>query len=402
MNRSATFARSAALAAASLLGGLVALGGVALTGDLGGGTTTLVRTSPAPTAAAQVADRNGLSVSEIYSRAAPGVVQITSTDNSVQDTPSLAPPSSLPQVPAPPRQALGSGFVIDKAGHIVTNYHVIEGADQIEVSFSNQDTLRATVVGSDPSTDIAVLRVEASSRSLTPLLLGNSGVVRVGDPVVAIGNPFGLARTTTAGIVSAVQERTITAPNGYPIDHVIQTDAQINSGNSGGPLLNDRAEVIGVNSQIAPAQGSSGNVGIGFAVPSNTVKVVVAQLVATGRVDRAYLGIGGTTVNAELARVFRLPVDTGVLVEVVRDGTAAARAGLTAGTRPTVVAGEGYTLGGDLIVAVAGKRVASLEELRDVLADHKPGETVTLQIYRGNRQQTLDVTLGRQPISPQG
>jgi S1-C subfamily serine protease len=221
--------------------------------------------------------------------------------------------------------------------------------------------------------------------------------VRVGDPVVAIGNPFGLARTTTAGIVSAVQERTITAPNGYPIDHVIQTDAQINSGNSGGPLLNDRAEVIGVNSQIAPAQGSSGNVGIGFAVPSNTVKEVVAQLVATGRVDRAYLGIGGSTVTEELARVFRLPVDAGVLVEAVGEGTAAARAGLKGGNRSTVVAGEGYTLGGDLIVALAGKRVSSLEELRDVLADHEPGQTVKLEIYRGNRQQTLDITLGRQP-----
>ena len=399
VNRRANVARTAALAAASLLGGLVALGGVALTGDLGGGTTTVVRTSPAPTAAVQVAAREALSVGEIYSRAAPGVVQITSTSNTVQDTPSLSP-SILPQ--APSQQALGSGFVIDKAGHIVTNYHVIEGADQIEVSFSNQDTLRATLVGSDPSTDIAVLRVDASSRSLTPLGFGNSGGVRVGDPVVAIGNPFGLARTATAGIVSAVQERTIAAPNGYPIDHVIQTDAPINSGNSGGPLLNDRAEVIGVNSQIAPAQGSSGNVGIGFALPSNTVKEVVAQLVATGRVDRAYLGIGGATVNAELARVFRLPVDAGVLVEEVGDGTAAARAGLKAGTTSSVVAGESYTLGGDLIVAIGGKRVTSLEELRDVLADHKPGETVKLQIYRGNRQQTLDVTLGRQPSSPQG
>ena len=399
VNRRANVARTAALAAASLLGGLVALGGVALTGDLGGGTTTVVRTSPAPTAAVQVAAREALSVGEIYSRAAPGVVQITSTSNTVQDTPSLSP-SILPQ--APSQQALGSGFVIDKAGHIVTNYHVIEGADQIEVSFSTQDTLRATLVGSDPSTDIAVLRVDASSRSLTPLGFGNSGGVRVGDPVVAIGNPFGLARTATAGIVSAVQERTIAAPNGYPIDHVIQTDAPINSGNSGGPLLNDRAEVIGVNSQIAPAQGSSGNVGIGFAVPSNTVKEVVAQLVATGRVDRAYLGIGGATVNAELARVFRLPVDAGVLVEEVGDGTAAARAGLKAGTTSSVVAGESYTLGGDLIVAIGGKRVTSLEELRDVLADHKPGETVKLQIYRGNRQQTLDVTLGRQPSSPQG
>jgi S1-C subfamily serine protease len=397
VNGRANVTRIGTYAAVSLLGGLVALGGVALTGDLGGGTTTVVRTSPAPTAAAQVSDdQEGLSVREIYSRAAPGVVQITSTDTSVQDTPSLSP-FDLEPSPRSPSQALGSGFVIDKAGHIVTNYHVIEGADQIEVSFSNQDTLRATLVGSDPSTDIAVLRVEASSRSLTPLALGNSGAVRVGDPVVAIGNPFGLARTTTAGIVSAVQERTITAPNGYPIDHVIQTDAQINSGNSGGPLLNDRAEVIGVNSQIAPAQGSSGNVGIGFAVPSNTVKQVVAQLVATGRVDRAYLGIGGSTVTEELARVFRLPVDAGVLVEVVGEGTAAARGGLKAGTRSSVVAGESYTLGGDLIVAVAGKRVSSLEELRDVLADHKPGETVKLEIYRGNREQTLDVTLGRQP-----
>ena len=395
VNRHLNVARFAGLAVASLLGGLVALGAVALTGDLGGGTTTVVRTSPAPTAAAQVSDDNdGLSVGEIYTRAAPGVVQITSTDTTSADTPSLSP-FSLPQAPA--QQALGSGFVIDKAGHIVTNYHVIEGAEQIEVSFSNQDTLRAKLVGSDPSTDLAVLRVEASSRSLTPLVLGNSGSVRVGDPVVAIGNPFGLARTATAGIVSAVQERTITAPNGYPIDHVIQTDAPINSGNSGGPLLNDRAQVIGVNSQITP--GTSGNVGIGFAVPSNTVKEVVAQLVTTGRVDRAYLGIGGATVTAELARVFRLPVDAGVLVEVVGDGSPAARAGVKPGTSSSVVAGEGYTLGGDLIVALAGKRVSSLEELRDVLADHKPGQTVKLQIYRGNRQRTLDVTLGRQPSS---
>ena len=393
VNRS-NVARSTGLVAASLVGGLVVLGGLALTGDLGGGTTTVVRTSPTPAAAAQVSAKRALTVGEIYSRAAPGVVQITSTDTSAQDTPSLSP-LNAPQ--APSQQALGSGFVIDKAGHIVTNYHVIEGADKIEVSFSNQDTLAATLVGSDPSTDIAVLRVEASSRSLTPLVLGNSDAVRVGDPVVAIGNPFGLARTTTAGIVSAVQERTITAPNGYPIDHVIQTDAQINSGNSGGPLLNDRAEVIGVNSQIAPAQGSTGNVGIGFAVPSNTVKEVVAQLVATGQVDRAFLGIGGSSVTAELARVFRLPVDSGVLIEDVGDGTAAARAGLKAGTTSSVVAGEGYTLGGDLIVALGGKRVASLEELRDVLADHKPGETVKLQIYRGNRQLTVKVTLGRQP-----
>ena len=396
VNRRAFLARTGPFAAASLLGGLVALGAVALTGDLGGDTTTVVRTSPSPTPATQVASsNNGLTVSQIYAKAAPGVVQITST-SAPADNPSLFDQQQAPQ------QALGSGFVIDKAGHIVTNYHVIEGADQIEVSFSNRDTLRATLVGSDPSTDIAVLRVEASSRGLTPLELGDSGDVRVGDPVVAIGNPFGLARTATAGIVSAVQERTITAPNGYPIDHVIQTDAPINSGNSGGPLLNAQAQVIGVNSQIAPASGSSGNVGIGFAVPSNTVKEVVAQLVATGEVDRAYLGISGSTVTEELARVLKLPVDAGVLVERVGAGTAAKRAGLRGGTSSTVVAGESYMPGGDLIVAIAGRRVSSLEELRDALADHKPGQKVALEIYRGNTQRTVDVTLGRQPSTAQG
>ena len=396
MTRS-TAIRAAALGAASFLGALIALGGVTLTGDLGGGTTTVVRTSPVPTPAAPVADDGRLTVSEIYARAAPGVVQITST-TTASDNPSAVPFDQQ----AAPRQALGSGFVIDKTGHIVTNYHVIEGADEIEVSFSNQDTLRATIVGSDPSTDIAVLRVQSTSRGLAPLAFGNSDTVRVGDPVVAIGNPFGLRRTATAGIVSAVQERTITAPNGYPIDHVIQTDAQINSGNSGGPLLSARGEVIGVNSQIARADGSAGNVGIGFAIPSNTVKEVVAQLTATGKVDRAYLGISGSTITAELARVFRLPVDEGVLVEDLTEGSAAARAGLKGGTTDVVVAGESHVLGGDVIVAVGGRRVASTEELRDALARHKPGQTVNVQIHRGTRIVTVPVTLGRQASTPTG
>ena len=227
MTRRTIAARAVVPAATALLGGLVALGGVALTGDLGGGTTTVVRTSPAPAAATQVADNNRLSVAEIYDRAASGVVQITSTTAAANDNLNIFPTDAPPQ----PEQALGSGFVIDKSGHIVTNYHVIEGADEIEVSFSNQDTLKAKVVGTDPSTDIAVLRVEASSRGLTPLELGDSDDVHVGDPVVAIGNPFGLDRTATSGIVSAVQQRSITAPNGFTIDHVIQTDAPINPGN---------------------------------------------------------------------------------------------------------------------------------------------------------------------------
>ena len=196
--------------------------------------------------------RPALSINDIYRRSAPGVVQVTST--------------TIVTVPADPffgdlfpqqqqQQSLGSGFVVDKAGHVVTNYHVVQGAKQIRVSFSNGASMKATVVGTDPSSDLAVLKIDASSRALTPLPLGNSDAMQVGDPVVAIGNPFGLDRTVTAGIVSAIQ-RAITAPNGYTIDHVIQTDAAINHGNSGGPLLNGRGEVIGVNSQIETGDNS--------------------------------------------------------------------------------------------------------------------------------------------------
>src|SRR5918992_5606994 len=392
MNRSSV-ARAAGLAATALGGGLAALGGVALTGDLGGGTTTVVSSSPAPAAAAPAAADGRLSVAEIYERAASGVVQITTRTRTTERIEGF----QVTPGPLRPDEALGSGFVLDKAGHIVTNFHVIDGAEEIEVSFSNQDTLKARLVGTDPSTDLAVLRVESSSRGLTPLELGNSDLVRVGDEVVAIGNPFGLDRTATAGIVSAVQERTITAPNGYPIDHVIQTDAPINTGNSGGPLLNDRAQVIGVNSQISTGVDYlGGNVGIGFAIPANTVKSVIAQLIEKGRVDRSFLGIDGTTVTPELARSFRLPVDTGVLVERVGAATPASKAGLRGGTANTVVAGESYSLGGDVIIALSGERIASLQQLRDALAKRKPGERITLRVYRGQTARTLVAKLGRQ------
>jgi putative serine protease PepD len=192
----------------------------------------------------------------------------------------------------------------------------------------------------------------------------------------------------------------VTAPNGYSIDHVIQTDAPINQGNSGGPLLNTRGEVIGVNSQIETRSG--GNVGIGFAVPSNTVKNVVAQILQNGQVDRAYLGIYARAVEPELARLFRLPVDAGLLLESVEAGSAADRAGLEGGTEQVVVSGESYRLGGDLIVAADGERVASVEALRDVLAARKPGDTIELQVYRDGKKRTVTVELGRLPTSPQG
>ena len=307
----------AALIGAAALGGGLAVGAVALLGVSRGETTIFRETPASPQVTAPApAPTRALSTGEIYDRTAPGVVQITSTSNVGR----LAGNDS----------ALGSGFVVDKAGHIVTNFHVIDGADQIRVSFSNRDTVVARIVGTDPSTDLAVLQVDASATALTPLPLGNSDNVRVGDPVVAIGNPFGLDRTATAGIVSALQ-RGITAPNDFTIDHVIQTDAPINRGNSGGPLLNVRAQVIGVNTQIETG-GAPGNVGIGFAVPSNTVKDVVAQLLRTGRVDHAYLGIGGTAINANLAAAYNLPVRAGVLVETVRPGSGASKAGLRAAT----------------------------------------------------------------------
>ncbi len=388
-----------ALIAAAALGGAVAVGAVALLGGLEGSTTTVVTETPPPPSTLAAPPTDAMSVNEIYERAAPGVVQITSTakERIVVDPLQLDPSGDpLPRTPEVP--ALGSGFVIDKAGHIVTNFHVVEDADEIRVSFSNRDTVQAELVGTDPSTDLAVLRVEADASALTPLPLGDSDEVRVGDPVVAIGNPFGLDRTATAGIVSALQ-RLITAPNQFTIDHVIQTDAPINRGNSGGPLLNARGEVIGVNTQIETGGISTGNVGIGFAVPSNTVEGVVAQILQTGRVEHAYLGIAGHAVTPDLADTYNLPVDAGVLVEDVRAGSGADKAGLEKGDTQVVVAGETYVLGGDIIVAADGEQLSSIEELRDAIAGHKPGDKIKLRIYRNAKQTSVTVTLGRQPAS---
>src|SRR5262245_1778335 len=359
----------AALVAAAALGGGLAVGAVALLGGLDPSTTTVVTETSAPEVTEQPT-RPGrwMTVGEIYEHAAPGVVQIASTTSNVG-------------VGSGDTSARGSGFVVDKAGHIVTNYHVVEGATQIRVSFSNRDTVGARLVGTDPTTDLAVLKVEAGSDALTPLPLGNSDKVAVGHPVVAIGNPFGLARTAPAGIVSALQ-REITAPNPrFAIDHVIQTDAPINRGNAGGPLLNVRGQVIGVNTQIETG-GGMGNVGIGFAVPSNTVKDVVAQLLQTGRVDHAYLGVSGAAVNAELARQYNLPVRAGVLVEEVLGDTGASEAGLEPGETRVVLEGTTYIVGGDIIVAVDDTSVVTPQELRDAIAEHNPGDEVDLTIYR--------------------
>jgi S1-C subfamily serine protease len=391
--------RGLALLAAGAAGAGLAVGGVAVFGSLGGSTTTVREIEAAPPSVASAAFSSGkaLSINEIYRRAAPGVVQVTST--TIVQVPQ-DPLFGNPFFPSTERQrALGSGFVVDKAGHIVTNYHVIQGARSIKVSFSNNESMNATVVGTDPSTDLAVLQVDASSRALTPLQLGDSDAIRVGDSVVAIGNPFGLDRTVTAGIVSALQ-RPIQAPNGYTIDHVIQTDAALNHGNSGGPLLNAEGFVIGVNSQIQTADaGSEGNVGIGFAIPSNTVKSVVAQIIKTGKVEHAFIGINARGITPELAKVFRLPVSQGLLVEGVQPGSGAAKAGLKAGTTQVTLSGVSYLLGGDVIVEADGVPVHSLARLRDLVNAKSPGDEMTLLIYRGSKKLTLNVKLGRLPSS---
>jgi S1-C subfamily serine protease len=393
MESGAGWTRLGSFFLAALVGGGAAVGIGAVLDSDGGATTTVFSTvaGPVDSSTRIPADSSGaMSVQEIYQHAGPGVVQITSTSVDSSD------PFFGPQ----PRVSLGSGFVIDKDGYIVTNYHVVESARQIEVNFSGDDRVQATIVGVDPSTDLALLKVNAQARALTPLPLGDSDAVRVGDAVVAIGNPFGLERTVTAGIVSALQ-REITAPNGYTIDKVIQTDAAVNQGNSGGPLLNTRGQVIGVNSQIEPGSGT-GNLGIGFAVPSATVREVFAEIRENGKVEHAYLGVQTQAIDEVLAQTYRLPVDTGVIIAEVIPGSPADDAGLKDGDRTVIVGGTSYVLGGDIVTAADGEQLASPDDLRRLIGEKDPGDAMTLDIRRGESKRTVSVTLGRRPITPSG
>jgi S1-C subfamily serine protease len=393
--------RGAPLLAAGALGAGLAVGIGAAAGIDGGATTIVQQVGAAQPASSEqpakfAADGQNLSVQEIYRRAGPGVVQITAVSNvgAVNPVDPFGPQGGE-------QRALGSGFVIDKAGHIVTNYHVVQGAQEVDVNFSGRDPVRAKVVGADPSTDIAVLKVDVPASALTPLELGNSDAVQVGDPVVAIGNPFGLDRTVTAGIVSALQ-REITAPNGFTIDHVVQTDAAINHGNSGGPLLDAHGEVIGVNSQIQSGT-VDGNVGIGFAVPINTVKQVASQLIETGKVEHAFLGIEMQTITPDVAKNFKLAADRGILIATVRPGSPAEAAGLRGGTSSAVVNGETWVLGGDVITRADGKAITDANQLRDVVLSKKPGDTLDLEVHRADGStKTISVQLGRQPTTPTG
>ena len=372
--------------------GLVAIAtGLVEPGDDTATTTTTVPTATPSTALASAEPGDSLSVNEIYEQDSAGVVYIES-QREAQPTPfNPFGPSGGGGT------ATGSGLVIDGDGHILTNAHVVAGSDAVTVRVGGEDgeTLDAKVVGADPSTDIAVLEVESGADRLEPLTLGSSAGVEVGDPVVAIGNPFGLDRTATAGIVSAVQ-RQISAPNGFTIQDAIQTDAPINPGNSGGPLIDAGGEVIGINSQIESA-GGQGNVGIGFAVPIDTAQEVARQLIDTGEVQHAFLGISGADLTPELAEVLNLEADAGALVQSVVPDSPADEAGVEAGDAEVTVAGQRIRAGGDLITAVDGAAVTGMDDVIAAVDTKQPGDQVELTLVRGGDERTVTVELDDRP-----
>jgi S1-C subfamily serine protease len=287
-----------------------------------------------------------------------------------------------------PQDGQGSGFVIDKDGHILTNYHVVADARQVEVTLHNHKKLKATVIGTDPAHDLAVIQIKAPD--LIPAVLGDSRNLQVGQKVYAIGNPFGLAGTMTRGIVSSI--RPVREPNGATIDEAIQTDAAINPGNSGGPLMNWHGEVIGINTMILSSVGQ--NSGVGFAIPINTAKAVLNDLMTLGRVRRPALGVRTIPIDAELADEIGLPVDYGLLIIQVIQGGSADQAGLRGGTERAYLGNTLIMLGGDLIVAIDGEKIMDQDTLTQIMNDHRAGDTVRVTIYRNKKKLDITVPLG--------
>jgi S1-C subfamily serine protease len=362
--------------------------------DLGPGRTTTTLVQQAPFGASDNASDNsdtGLTAGDIYKRDAPGVVfvraQIVQRTQSPFDF-------GLPQEQR--GEATGSGFVIDKTGTILTNAHVVNGATKVSVQFENKQSVHAKVLGKDESTDLALLQVDPEGLKLAPLILGTSRTVQVGDAAIAIGNPFGLERTLTTGVISAVK-RTIQAPNSFEIDDVLQTDAPINPGNSGGPLIDATGKVIGINSQIATGNGGNGSVGIGFAVPIDTAKQIIPELKQSGRVDRGYLGIGNAITVDKTLKDLHLPLDHGALVQQVVTGGPAERAGIRGGDLSATLDNHPIQLGGDIIVKIAGKDIRSRSDLQAAVADRKSGEKVKVTLSRDGKPKTVEVTLGERP-----
>jgi putative serine protease PepD len=348
-----------------------------------GTTKTVQQTAAAPSA--QPASNGNLTVGDIYERASRGVVEITVTSAGSADSIPFGGGSQRSQ---------GSGFVYDADGRIVTNEHVVDGADTISVQFPGGASYRATLVGMDPSTDLALIKVDAPADILHPLALGDSTTTKVGDGVVAIGSPFGLEESITAGIVSALH-REITSPNRFAIEDAIQTDAAINHGNSGGPLLNLRGQVIGVNAQIQSDGGGSD--GVGFAVPSATVRTIIGQILASGKVEHAFLGVGIQTIPQSIAR--EIDEAAGAAITDVRASTPAEKAGLHAAAGQRTVEGVQYATGGDVVTAIDGNPISTDDGLRRAIDEHKPGDTVTLTLVRGGKQRTVKVVLVARPAS---
>jgi S1-C subfamily serine protease len=385
-----TKTRTSSNVVSGIVGGLVAvvIGAILIaTGAIDTGTTkTVVRDTGAIGPVTSTGDgQSGNTVHRIYSRVGPGVAFIEAKVSS--STPSLFGGSSQ-------GTATGSGFALDKSGDILTNAHVVEGATSkdVTVRFGKQDPVPAKIVGRDPSTDLAVLRIDPSKTKIKPLELGDSNKVQVGDPAIAIGNPFGLENTVTTGIISAIQ-RSIDSPNGFSIDHVIQTDASINPGNSGGPLLDDRGRVIGINAQIATG-GSNGSVGIGFAIPINTAKQVAPKLERNGKIQHAYIGVTTAPVTPQVAQDLNLPVTHGALVQDVSSGSPADKAGLQAGRTQT---SSGLVAGGDLIIEVAGHQIRQPEDIATAIANKTPGNPITIRFYRGKSLKSVTLALAERP-----
>jgi len=336
-----------------------------------------------------------LTPAQIYQKDSAGVVEVVSTlDTTTQGL--FGPVSGQ-------SQALGSGFVVSAQGYILTNAHVVsssgKAASSVAVVFKGKgsQTARVTarIVGIDETSDVAVLKVDpAKAPALVPLPLGSSAGAQVGEPVVAIGNPLGFDFSLTSGIVSAT-DRNLQSPNGSTISNGIQTDAAINEGNSGGPLIDSSGKVIGINEQIASQSG--GNQGLGFAVPIDTAAAVMGQLEKNGKVAYAWLGVSGQTVTPDVARALGLKVSEGVLVASVQSGSPAARAGIGGGQRQVSLQGQVYVTGGDVITRIDGRAVTSNEQLSTLITSHKPGDQVTVTLARGSATTNLKVTLGTRP-----
>jgi S1-C subfamily serine protease len=341
-------------------------------------TAAVVVVTPTPLAGAQpaVVDVEEQLVIDIYARVGPAVVCIT----------------------APQRfgECIGSGFIIDEEGHVVTNNHVVQAASELLVTLADEHTVPAEVIGTDPGSDLAVLDIDVPVEELTTAELGDSSTLRVGQRAIAIGNPFGLERTVTTGIISSLRRTLDRTDSDFQIAEVIQTDAAINPGNSGGPLLDSSGQVIGVNSAILSTSGS--NSGVGFAIPVDVVKKVVPELIATGHYRHPWIGVSGQSITSEMVTAGNLAVDSGVLVFTVEPGSPAEKAGLRGGNQQVMVSGVPMAFGGDIVIAINGVGVKRFADVVNYLSGYTSvGDVVTLTVIRDGQQITLDVTLQERP-----